>query len=160
MAKIEIGFSTVVGDENFAVLEGAHGARIDVDVRIQLEHRDLEAARFEYGGEGGGSDTFAQGGNYTTRDKDKFGHFMYYRPFYYSSAIALTSSMKIACPVCISAQLHSSLRVQDTATFQPPCPDSKRGSRSPLPSATLQDRDGQTGLDRRCLRTFWPCDTR
>ena len=39
---------------------------------IQLDHRDLEAARFEDGGQGGGSDTFAQRGNYTTRDKDIF----------------------------------------------------------------------------------------
>ena len=42
---------------------------------IQLEHREFEAARFEDCGEGGGSDTFAKGGNYTTCDKDEFGHF-------------------------------------------------------------------------------------
>ena len=59
MAKIEVGFGAVVGDEDFAVLERAHGARIHVDVGVQLHHRDFEAARFEDGGERGGSDTFA-----------------------------------------------------------------------------------------------------
>ena len=59
MAEVKVGLRTVVGDEHFAVLEGAHGARIHIDVGIQLEHRNLEAARLEDGGKGGGSDTFA-----------------------------------------------------------------------------------------------------
>ena len=59
MAEIEIGLGAVIGDEHFAVLERAHGAGIHIDVGIQLEHGDFEAARFENGGEGGGSDTFA-----------------------------------------------------------------------------------------------------
>ena len=124
VAEVEVGLGAVVGDEHFAVLERAHRARIDVDVRIELDHRDLEAARFEDRGEGGGGDALAQGGNHTAGDEDILGHFMYYRPFYYSSAIALTSSMKIACPVCISrASSHSSLRARGTARFRPPCPD-------------------------------------
>jgi hypothetical protein len=59
MAKIKVGFGAVLGHEYFPVLERAHGSRIHVDVRIQLEHRDFEAARFKNCGEGGGSDTFA-----------------------------------------------------------------------------------------------------
>ncbi len=47
--QIEIGLGAVVGDEHLAVLERAHGARIDVDVRVKLEHRDLQAPRLQDG---------------------------------------------------------------------------------------------------------------
>ena len=36
VAQVEIGLRAVVGDEDFAVLERAHGARIHVQVRIEL----------------------------------------------------------------------------------------------------------------------------
>ena len=49
MAEIQIGFGPVMRDEHFAVLKRAHGARVDIDVRIELDHRDFEAAGFEYG---------------------------------------------------------------------------------------------------------------
>ena len=47
VSEVEIGLGAVLGDEHFAVLKRTHGARIDVDVGIQLHHRDLEAARLE-----------------------------------------------------------------------------------------------------------------
>jgi hypothetical protein len=47
VTQVEIGLGAVVGDEHLAVLEGRHGARIDVDVRIELDEGDLEAPRFE-----------------------------------------------------------------------------------------------------------------
>ena len=50
MAQIQIGFRAVVGDEDFAVLERTHRAGVHVDVRVQLDHGDFEAARFEDGG--------------------------------------------------------------------------------------------------------------
>src|SRR5690606_2108503 len=40
VAQIEVGFSAVFGDEYLAVLERTHGARIDVDIRVELKHRD------------------------------------------------------------------------------------------------------------------------
>ena len=43
VAQVQVGLGAVVGDEDFAVLVGRHGARIDVDVRVELEHRDREA---------------------------------------------------------------------------------------------------------------------
>ncbi len=49
MAQVEIGLGAVVGDEHLAVLKRAHGARIDVDIRVQLEHRDLQAPRLQDG---------------------------------------------------------------------------------------------------------------
>ena len=74
VAEIEIGFGAVVGDEHFAVLERAHRARIDVDVRIELEQGDFEAARFEDRSERGGGDPFAKGGHNAAGDEYKLGH--------------------------------------------------------------------------------------
>jgi len=42
-------FSAIVGHENLSVLERRHRARIDVDIRIQLDERDVQTARFEQG---------------------------------------------------------------------------------------------------------------
>ena len=44
MPEIKIGFGAIFCDEHLTVLEGAHGARIHVDVRVELEHGDLKAA--------------------------------------------------------------------------------------------------------------------
>ena len=41
---------------------------------IELDEGDFDAARFEDCREGRGGDAFAQGGNYTTCDKDVFSH--------------------------------------------------------------------------------------
>jgi hypothetical protein len=43
--EVEVGLGAVVGDEHLAVLERAHRARVDVDVRVELDERDPEAAR-------------------------------------------------------------------------------------------------------------------
>src|SRR5258705_9511277 len=45
--EVEIGLCAVFGDEDFAVLEGTHGAGIDVKVRIALLKGDFETATFE-----------------------------------------------------------------------------------------------------------------
>ena len=34
MAQIQIGLGTVIGDVDFAVLGGAHGSRINIQVRV------------------------------------------------------------------------------------------------------------------------------
>ena len=39
---IEIGLSTILGHENLAVLERVHGARIHVQVRVELLHGHLQ----------------------------------------------------------------------------------------------------------------------
>ncbi|OPZ03600.1 MAG: hypothetical protein BWZ09_02352 [Alphaproteobacteria bacterium ADurb.BinA305] len=74
MAEVEVGLGAVFGDEDLAVLERAHGARIDVDVGVQLEVRDLDAAGLEDRPEGRCGDALAQGGHDTTGDEDVFGH--------------------------------------------------------------------------------------
>ena len=43
VAEVEVGLGAVVGDVHLAVLERRHRARIDVDVRVELLHRDASA---------------------------------------------------------------------------------------------------------------------
>ncbi|CKT31595.1 Uncharacterised protein [Mycobacterium tuberculosis] len=74
MAEVEVGLCAVIGDEHFTMLEGRHRAGVDIDVRIELDEGDLEAARFEDRGERGGGDSLAKGRYDTTGDEDKFGH--------------------------------------------------------------------------------------
>ena len=47
VAEVEVGLGAVLGDEDLAVLERAHRARVHVDVGVELDHGDLEAARLE-----------------------------------------------------------------------------------------------------------------
>ena len=74
VAQVQVGLGAVLGDEHLAVLERAHGARIDVDVGVELHHGDLEAAGLENGAEGRGGDALAQRGNDTAGDEYKTRH--------------------------------------------------------------------------------------
>ncbi|MNE82723.1 hypothetical protein D3C80_1794700 [compost metagenome] len=74
MTQVQIGFGAVVRHEHFTMLERRHGARIHVDVGIELDQSDFEAARFEDRSKGGGGDSLAQGRHHTAGDEDKFGH--------------------------------------------------------------------------------------
>jgi hypothetical protein len=56
--EVKVGFGAVVGDEDFAVLEGRHGARIDVEVRVELHHIDAQAAAFKQTADGSRRQTF------------------------------------------------------------------------------------------------------
>ena len=47
VSEIEVGLGAVVGDVDLAVLIGAHGARIDVDVGVQFAQAHLEPAPLE-----------------------------------------------------------------------------------------------------------------
>ena len=42
MAEIEIGLGAVVGDEDLAVLIGAHGPRIDIEIGVELAQTHLK----------------------------------------------------------------------------------------------------------------------
>ena len=53
MAEVEVGFGAVVSDEDLSVLEGGHGAGIDVQVRIELHQVDLQPATFQQAPDGG-----------------------------------------------------------------------------------------------------------
>jgi hypothetical protein len=72
--EIEVRLRAVVGDEHLAVLERTHGAGIDVDVRVELDHRDLETARLEDRAQGCGGDALPQRGNHATGDENVSSH--------------------------------------------------------------------------------------
>ena len=73
VAEVEVGLGPVLGHEDLAVLVRRHGARVDVDVRIELLHADLEAARLEQRAERGGGDALAERGDDAARDEDVLG---------------------------------------------------------------------------------------
>ncbi len=60
VAEVEVGFGPVVGDEHLAVLKRAHGAGIDVEVGVELDQGDVEAARFEQRRQRSGRDALAK----------------------------------------------------------------------------------------------------
>ena len=60
VTKIEVGFCAVVGHEDLAVLEGVHGARVHIDIWIQLLDGDRNVAGLEQGPEGSRSKPLAQ----------------------------------------------------------------------------------------------------
>ena len=74
VAQIEIRFRAIVGDEHFAVLERAHGAGIDVEVRIELLQRDAQPAAFEQTADGRRRDAFSERRNHAAGHEDVFGH--------------------------------------------------------------------------------------
>ena len=61
VAQVEIGFGAVVGDEDLAVLERAHGAGIDIQIGIELLQRHFEPAAFEQAADAGRRDALSQG---------------------------------------------------------------------------------------------------
>src|SRR5205823_3651567 len=69
VAQVEVGLGAVVQHEHLAVLERVHGARVDVDVGVELLERDAEAARLEEPGQGGGGDALPEAGGDSSRDE-------------------------------------------------------------------------------------------
>ncbi len=69
MAEVEIGLRSVVSDEDLAVLIGAHRARIDVEIRVELPESDRIAASLKESAEGGRSQTLAERRNHATGDE-------------------------------------------------------------------------------------------
>ena len=51
VTEVEVGLAPVLGHEHLAVLEGVHRPGIDVDVRVELAHRDPQAAALEQAAE-------------------------------------------------------------------------------------------------------------
>src|SRR5665213_1750128 len=63
MTEIEIGLGAVIGDIDLAMLIGAHRARIDIEVGIELAQPHLEAARLHQRAHRRRRQTLAHGGN-------------------------------------------------------------------------------------------------
>jgi hypothetical protein len=75
MAEVEVGLGAVVGHEDLAVLIGAHRARIDVQIGVELPQPDL-VARLPAAmrAEGGGGEAFSKRGNHAAGDEHVTGH--------------------------------------------------------------------------------------
>ena len=74
MAQIEVGFRAVVGHIDLAVLEGAHRARIDVQVGVDLDHPDVQPAVDQEAADRGRGQALAQGADHAARDENIFCH--------------------------------------------------------------------------------------
>ena len=74
VAEVQVGLALVVGDEHFPVLERVHGAGVDVDVRVELLHRDPQPATLEQSPERRGREALPQTGRNTTGHEDVLGH--------------------------------------------------------------------------------------
>ena len=72
--EVEIRLAAVLGDEHLAVLEGVHRAGVDVDVRVELAHRDPETTRLEEPAERGGGETLSERAHHTTRHEHELRH--------------------------------------------------------------------------------------
>ena len=72
--EVQVRFRAVVRDIDLAVLEGAHGARIHIDVGIELLHGDTQAAAFEEHADGGGGQALAEAGDDASGDENMLGH--------------------------------------------------------------------------------------
>ena len=59
VAEIEVSLGAVVSDEDFAVLEGRHGAGVDVEVGVELHEVDAESAGLKQATDGGCGETFS-----------------------------------------------------------------------------------------------------
>src|SRR5690606_29445859 len=70
MTQIEVSFSAIFSDKDFAVMNRAHGARIDVNVGVKLKNRDFEATRFENCRQRSCSNAFAQRRYHTAGDEN------------------------------------------------------------------------------------------
>ena len=74
VAEVKVSLRTVFRHEHFAVLERRHRTRIHIDVRVELDHRNLEAARFENGRKRSCGNTLAERGHDAAGDKYVLGH--------------------------------------------------------------------------------------
>ena len=68
VAEVEVGLRAVLGDENFPVLIGVHGAGVDVEIGVEFLDGHRVAARLEEPAQRGGGDALPQ------RRGDAAGH--------------------------------------------------------------------------------------
>ncbi len=73
VTDVEVGLGAVVGDEDLAVLERVHRAGIDVEVRVELLHRDAQTARLEQPAQRAGGQPLAERGGDSTGDEQVAG---------------------------------------------------------------------------------------
>ena len=74
VAQVQVGFAAVVRDEYLAVLVRVHSTWVDIDVRVELEHRHLQATSFQQPSERGRCEAFAESADHATGDENMSGH--------------------------------------------------------------------------------------
>ena len=74
VAEVKVGLLAILGHKDLAVLEGAHGARVNVEVRVGLLHHDLVAAGLEQASERCRRDALAEGGYDAAGHEDVLCH--------------------------------------------------------------------------------------
>jgi hypothetical protein len=70
VADVEIGLGAVFRDEHLSVLERAHRARVDVQVRVELLHLDAKPTRLQEPAERRSRDALAKGRDDAAGDED------------------------------------------------------------------------------------------
>src|SRR5262249_10543886 len=73
VAEVEVGFGAVVEDVDLAVLIGAHGAGIDVDVGVELLEAHAQAAVFQEHADRGTGEALAERADYSAGDENMLG---------------------------------------------------------------------------------------
>src|SRR6185369_13938748 len=97
--EVQVGLRAVLGDVDLAVLVGAHGPRIDVDVGIALHERHVEAVAFEQRAYGRRGQALAQGRDDAARHEDVLGgHPAYLRWSVTRVIAALSRRSRLAGP--------------------------------------------------------------
>ena len=74
MTEVEIGFTTIVGDEHLAMFKRVHGARVNIDVRIKFLHRDAQTAHLQQASERRSGESFAEGARHASRHEHMLRH--------------------------------------------------------------------------------------
>ncbi|GAS98745.1 putative uncharacterized protein [Mycolicibacterium canariasense] len=69
MPDVEIGLGSVLGDEHLTVLERVHGARVHVEIRVELLHGHLQTASGEQLPETTGRQAFTERRSNATTDE-------------------------------------------------------------------------------------------
>ena len=72
MSKVQVGLCSIVGDEHLSMLDRIHGTRININIRIELLHRDLVPSCLQETSKGCGCNTFAESGDNASRDEYVF----------------------------------------------------------------------------------------
>ena len=75
VTEVEVGFGSIVGDIDFAMLEGAHRAGVDIEVGVEFLHADAEPATFEQTTNRRRSDALSERGNDATGYEYVLSHF-------------------------------------------------------------------------------------
>ena len=74
VAQIQIGFCTIIGNKNLAVLIWAHGAWVNIDIWIKLLNSNLDTTILQQTSQGSSSNALAQRRNYTAGNENILCH--------------------------------------------------------------------------------------